>query len=125
MKSLIVITALIMGVTAPAFAENFLAPGFANETAVKIFREAALSEGNGAERQLAGPIADASVGERFVTASRGDARNDVATAMFDAAARASDDGAERQKIGRPSTLLAGNVVNAEAARIFAEFAASD
>jgi len=123
MKSIILSTALILGATAPVFADTANAPGIVNATAAQQFVNIALESDNGNTRLFAATSVRGQLDQSNVSVSTSGVSHNRAGVLFAAIDRASDDGSTRLFAGSPRTLFSNTPVNARAAAIFAEIAA--
>ncbi len=123
MKNLILSTALILGATVPAVAQDFKAPGVVNQTALQFFAAEAQRADNGNDRAF-GLAQDTRIGNSATLSTSG-TTNPRAQAIFARMARSSDDGGNRALADTVGTVFPGQAINARAQAIFAELEAAE
>ncbi len=120
MKNLILSTALILGATVPAVAQQYNAPGVVNQTALEVFAAQAQRADNGNDRAFS-LTQDTRAASPATLSTRGTV-SPQAREIFAGLARSSDNGATRALADNAGTLISGTAVNARAQAIFERLA---
>ena len=117
MKNIVLASALIASVAAPAFAENASAPGYVNARAAEIHAQLAL-ESDDFNNGLSGYVIEDSVSPSNITVSSRSPKNIRAAEIFAELAAADNDRNGGLPVDGPVTSFSGDVVNARAAASF-------